>query len=213
MKTSFKPVLIPVLAGLIGLSASGLAQAKQDRARVISSTPVVQKIAVPRDVCYDETVVVPGRRSGAGAVIGGIAGGAMGNAIGDGNGRALATMIGLVGGAMVGNHIESPRHATTQVVRHCSTQTHFEHRTVGYDVVYKYAGVKYKVQMPRDPGRYVKVNVNVTPAYPGRPHHAHGKPHVMQAPAATHVMVGPQYHAAQQEIQPVYYQGGQRNWR
>lgn len=213
MKTSFKPVLIPVLAGLIGLSASGLAQAKQDRARVISSTPVVQKIAVPRDVCHDETIVVPGRRTGAGAIIGGIAGGAMGNAIGDGNGRALATMIGLVGGAVVGNHIEAPRHATTQVVRHCSTQTHFEHRTVGYDVVYQYAGVKYKVQMPQDPGRYVKVNVNVTPAYPGRPQHAHGQRHVMQAPAATHVMVGSQYYAAQPEIQPVHYQGGQRNWR
>ncbi|MBA4265044.1 MAG: hypothetical protein C0453_08180 [Comamonadaceae bacterium] len=171
---------------------------------------MVQKIAVPRDVCYDETVTVPGRRTGAGAVIGGIAGGAMGNAIGDGNGRALATMIGLVGGAMVGNHIEAPRYATTQVVRNCTTQTHFENRTVGYDVVYKYAGVKYNVQMPQDPGRYV--NVNVTPAYSGRPH-SNGRPHAMQAPAATRVMVGSQYYPAQPEIQPVHYQGGQRNWR
>lgn len=211
MKTSFKPVLIPVLAGLIGLSASGLAQAKQERARVLSSTPVVQKIAVPRDVCYDETVTVPGRRTGAGAVIGGIAGGAMGNAIGDGNGRALATMIGLVGGAMVGNHIEAPRHATTQVVRNCTTQTHFENRTVGYNVVYQYAGVKYNVQMPQDPGRYV--NVNVTPAYSGRPQHSNGRPHVMQAPSATRVMVGSQHYTAQPVIQPVHYQGGQRNWR
>lgn len=164
MKTSFKPVLIPVLAGLIGLSASGLAQARQEQARVISSTPIVQKIAVPRDVCYDETVAVPGRKTGAGAIIGGIAGGAMGNAVGGGSGRALATVIGLVGGAVVGNHIEGPRHASTQVVRQCTTQTHFESRTVGYDVVYQYAGVKYKVQMPQDPGRYV--NVNVTPAAP-----------------------------------------------
>ncbi|MDO8904114.1 glycine zipper 2TM domain-containing protein [Hydrogenophaga sp.] len=211
MKTSFKPVLIPVLAGLIGLSASGLAQAKQERARVISSTPVVQQIAVPRDVCYDETVYVPARRIGAGAVIGGIAGGAMGNAIGDGNGRALATMIGLVGGAVVGNHIEAPRHASTQVVRNCTTQTHFENRTVGYNVVYRYSGVNYNVQMPQDPGRYV--NVNVAPAYSGRPHHSNGRPHAMQTPAATRVMVGSQSYTAQPDIQPVHYQGGHRNWR
>ncbi|MFN3493728.1 MAG: glycine zipper 2TM domain-containing protein [Hydrogenophaga sp.] len=159
MKTSFKPVLVPVLAGLIGLSASGLAQAQQERARVISSTPIVEQIAVPRDVCYDETVTRPGGRTGAGAIIGGIAGGAMGNAIGDGNGRALATMIGLVGGAVVGNHIEGPRPARTQVVRHCTTQTQYESRTVGYDVVYRYAGVKYRVQMPHDPGRFVQVDV------------------------------------------------------
>lgn len=207
MKTSFKPVLIPVLAGLIGLSASGMAQAQQERARVISSTPVVQKIAVPRDVCHDEVVSVPGRRTGAGAIIGGIAGGAMGNAIGDGNGRALATMIGLVGGAVVGNHIEGPRHASTQVVRQCTTQTHFENRTVAYDVVYRYAGRNYQVQMPQDPGRFVKVNVNVTPAYPNRPHQAHGRPQVIYAPAATHVVVGAHHVGAK----PVVYQ--QRDWR
>jgi len=212
MKTSFKPVLIPVLAGLIGLSASGLAQAKQERARVLSSTPVVQKIAVPRDVCYDETVTVPGRKTGAGAVIGSIAGGAVGNAIGHGNDRALVTMIGMVGGAVVGNHIETPRHATTQVVRNCTTQTHFESRTVGYNVVYQYAGVKYNVQMPQDPGRYV--NVNVTPAYSGRLHHSNGRPNAArQVAVATRVTVGSQHYTAQPVIQPVHYQGGQRNWR
>ncbi len=162
MKSLNKPVLIPVLAGLIGVSASGLAQARQERARVLSSTPVVERIAVPREVCRDETVVVPGRKTGAGAVIGGIAGGAMGNAIGDGNGRALATVIGLVGGAVVGNRIEGHGQPTTQVVRQCHTQTHYQSRTVGYDVVYQYAGVQYQVQMPEEPGRYVRVNV--TPA-------------------------------------------------
>ena len=171
MKTPFKPVLVPVLAGLIGLSASGLAQARQERARVISSTPIVEQVAVPRDVCYDETVTRPGGRSGAGAIIGGIAGGAMGNAIGDGNGRALATVIGVVGGAMVGNHIEGPRPARTEVVRRCTTETQYQSRTVGYDVVYRYAGVNYQVQMPNDPGRFVRVNVQ--PAGYDRPGHGY----------------------------------------
>ncbi|MBI5908031.1 MAG: glycine zipper 2TM domain-containing protein, partial [Burkholderiales bacterium] len=69
-------------------------------------TPVVQQVSVPRQVCTTQPMITEAPRSGAGAVMGALAGGAMGNAIGDGGGRALATMIGLVGGAMLGNNIE-----------------------------------------------------------------------------------------------------------
>ncbi|OGB42890.1 MAG: hypothetical protein A2W72_17205 [Burkholderiales bacterium RIFCSPLOWO2_12_67_14] len=194
-----KPVLIPVLAGLIGVSASGLAQARMEKARVLSSTPVVERIAVPREVCRDETVVVPGRKTGAGAVIGGIAGGAMGNAIGDGNGRALATVIGLVGGAVVGNRIEGHGQPSTQVVRQCHTQTHYQSRTVGYDVVYRYAGVKYKVQMPEEPGRFVRVNVTPAMASPYPRHDGYGRYQQRQdlQPVVTRVVNG--YRAYQAE--------------
>ena len=74
--------------------------------RVISSTPVIQQVAVPRQVCNNQPVAVQQPNSGAGAVMGAIAGGALGNAIGHGGGRAAATVIGLVGGAGVGNSIE-----------------------------------------------------------------------------------------------------------
>ena len=170
MKTSFKPVLIPVLAGLIGLSASGLAHANHphDRARVIRSTPIVEQVPVQREVCHDQAVRRPGGRTGTGAILGGIAGGAVGHAIGRGHDRALATVIGVVGGAVVGNHIESQRPARTEVVRHCSTETRYENRTVGYDVVYRYEGVKYRAQMPHDPGRFVRVDT--TPPRYDRPY-------------------------------------------
>ena len=172
-----KPVLLPLLAGVTGLlTLSGNAQAQsEERGRVISSTPVVQQVTVPREVCRDETVTVPGRKSGAGALIGGIAGGAMGNAVGNGSGRALATMIGLVGGAIVGDRVEGGGQPSTQVVRQCGTQSFYENRTVAYNVVYEYAGRQYSVQMPQDPGKYIRLNVtpvdvpSAPPAYPVQP--------------------------------------------
>lgn len=173
------PVLLPVMAGAIALAASGLAQAQEEQGRVVSSTPIVQQVAVPQDVCTDEQVTYPGRKSGAGAVIGAIAGGAAGNAIGDGSGRAAATAIGLIGGAILGNRIEGPSHPQTEVVRSCGTQTYYEPRTVAYDVVYEYAGRQYRTQMAQDPGRYVRLNVSPVdampppaaayPSYPARP--------------------------------------------
>ena len=82
------------------------AHAADEWARVVSSTPVVQQVAVPRQVCSTEPVLTQPQKSGAGAAMGAIAGGAMGNAIGNGGGRMLATVIGAFGGAILGNHIE-----------------------------------------------------------------------------------------------------------
>ena len=188
MKSPFKPALVPVLAGLIGLSVSGLAQAdhSHDRARVIRSTPIVEQVPVPHEVCYNETVTRPGGRTGAGAIIGGIAGGAVGHAIGHGHDRTLATVIGAVGGAVVGNHIENPRPARAEVVRHCSTQTRYENRTVGYDVVYRYEGVKYRVQMPQDPGRFVRVDT--TPTRYDRPYRHDHRPGAVRGAVVHQVM-------------------------
>jgi hypothetical protein len=92
--------------------------------------------------------------------MGAIAGGAMGNAVGDGSGRALATMIGIVGGAMVGDRIEGSGQASPQNHTTCTTQTVYENRLVGYDVVYEYAGKQYRVQLPQDPGPTISLNIS-----------------------------------------------------
>jgi len=49
--------------------------------------------------------------SGAGAVAGGVIGGVVGNQFGRGSGRTAATALGVVGGALLGNSIESQRNA------------------------------------------------------------------------------------------------------
>jgi hypothetical protein len=76
----------------------------------------------------------------------------MGNAIGNGGGSAAATMIGIMGGAIVGDLVEGTPQAQLQNVQRCSTQTFYESRPVAYNVVYEFAGKQYAVQMPSDPG-------------------------------------------------------------
>lgn len=148
--------LLVLVTASLGL---GCAHAQQETARVVSSTPVMQQIAVPRQVCQEEVVTTPGQKSGAGALMGGIAGGAMGNAIGGGNGRAAATVLGLFGGAILGDKIEGSPPPESRLVQHCGTQTFYETRTVGYHVVYEYAGKQYSVQMPYDPGNAIQLQI------------------------------------------------------
>ena len=127
-----------------------MASAADILARVISSTPVVQQVAVPRQVCSNQPVVVEQPKSGGGALLGAVAGGAVGNAIGNGSGRAIATMIGMGGGAVLGGSIEG---SNTQVqnVQQCTTQTYYENRPSHYNVVYEYQGIQYNVQMNNMP--------------------------------------------------------------
>jgi uncharacterized protein YcfJ len=54
----------------------------QEVGRVISSTPIIQQVAVPRQVCTQQQVTVQKNKSGAGAAMGAIAGGTIGHALG-----------------------------------------------------------------------------------------------------------------------------------
>jgi uncharacterized protein YcfJ len=156
MKTTLSITAAAVLAGLGGVAQ---AQSQDITGRVISSTPVIQQVQVPRQVCSNQPVAVQQPRSGAGAVIGAIAGAALGNAIGSGTGRAVATGIGLVGGAAVGDRVEGGG-TMVQNMQSCTTQTYYENRTVGYNVTYEYAGQQYTVQMPYDPGPSIRLQVS-----------------------------------------------------
>jgi uncharacterized protein YcfJ len=162
-----KALVLSITAAASGLFAVN-ASAMDILARVISSTPVVQQVSVPRQVCSVQPMITGSPNSGAGAVMGALAGGAMGNAIGDGGGRALATAIGLVGGAMVGNNIEGANQQV-QNVQQCGVQTAYENRTAYYNVVYEYADKRYSVQMASDPGPYVRLQVTPVGALPSQP--------------------------------------------
>lgn len=70
-------------------------------------------------VCYDcgtiesvRSVVKEGDGSGLGAVAGGVVGGALGNGVGQGTGRDIATIAGVIGGAVLGNKIEKNQRQT-----------------------------------------------------------------------------------------------------
>lgn len=181
-------------AGLLSFNAS----ATDILARVISSTPVVQQVAVPRQVCNNQPMVVQTPKSGGGAVLGAVAGGALGNAIGNGGGRALATVVGVVGGAMMGDRLEG-QNTQVQNVQQCGTQTYYENQATHYNVVYEYQGTQYNVQMVNDPGSYVRLQVTPVGAVAPQPQTAYVQP----APQATYVQpvaVAPVAYPA-----PVYY--------
>ena len=153
------------LALFAGLSLSFSAQA-QEVGNVLSRTPVYQQVSVPRQVCTQTQVSVPGQTTGAGALMGAVAGGAIGNAVGKGEGRALATMIGVIGGALAGDKVEGPQAAQTQTQQTCTTQQVYENRLVGYNVVYEFAGKQYNLQLPKDPGPTIKLQITPISAAP-----------------------------------------------
>ncbi len=194
-----KQLAISAAALVAGLAAAP-AQAMDILAPVISSTPVVQQVAVPRQVCNNQAVISQAPKSGAGALMGAVAGGAVGNAIGSGGGRAAATVLGLVGGAMLGDSIEGSN-SQVQNVQQCGTQTFYENRTSHYNVVYEYQGTQYSTQMANDPGGYVRLQVTpvgalAAPAFPPQ----------AQAVQPAPMIAPPAYYQTEVLPQPVYVQ-------
>jgi len=175
----------------------------QDVGRVISSQPVVQQVAVPRQVCSMDQIAVQPQKSGAGAAMGAIAGGAMGNAVGRGSGNAAATMLGIVGGAILGDRIEGSPAPQVQTVQNCVNQSFYENRTIGFNVVYEFGGKQYSVQMPQDPGPTVQLQV--TPvgmqSPPQNPHYVATLPVYQQPPVVESRTV---YYAQPYYAQPYY---------
>ncbi len=175
MTTMTRTLIVSTLA----LAATGISAqvSAQEMGRVLSSTPVVQQVAVPRQVCNTVPVAVGTQKSGVGAVLGAIAGGAVGNSVGGGSGRAAATVLGVLGGAMLGDNIEGGGVQQVQNMQQCGTQTVYENRSVAYNVVYEYAGRQYTVQMPNDPGPTIPLQI--TPVGSAQPQPA---PQAVQQP-------------------------------
>ncbi len=197
MKTLFVKTLAGGGVAALAALASSPASAMDILARVISSTPVVQQVAVPRQVCSNQQVIMQAPKSGAGALLGAVAGGAVGNAIGSGGGRAAATVLGVVGGAMVGDNIEGSR-GQLQNVQQCTTQTFYENRPSHYNVVYEYQGTQYNTLMANDPGGYVRLQVTPVGALP--------VPAAGQALQPAPVAQPQAYYQGQVVQQPVYVQ-------
>ena len=202
---------------VLSLGAATLVQA-EEIGRVLSTTPVMQQVAVPRQVCNTAQVATPSGPSGAGAAMGAVAGGFLGNQVGHGSGRAAATALGLLGGAVLGNNIEGNRGTQVQNVQQCTTQTFYETRTVGYNVLYEYAGKQYNVQMPNDPGPYVRLQI--TPIGSGAPmaptsqaEPTYGQPVYSQSPYVQPAYVQPAYVQQTTYVQPAVVYGGPAYYR
>jgi hypothetical protein len=156
MKNQLK-ILLP-----LALIAAWPSAQSQEIARVISSTPITQQVTMPRQVCTETQVLVQQPRSGAGATVGAITGGILGSQMGAGSGRTVTTVIGIIGGAILGDQLEGEPAPVVRTANSCTQQVTYENRVVGYNVVYEYAGRQYTTQMNSDPGP--QISIQVTPA-------------------------------------------------
>jgi uncharacterized protein YcfJ len=201
-----KKALVISSVATAALMAALPASAMDIMARVISSTPVVQQVAVPRQVCNNQQYITEAPRSGGGALLGALVGGVAGNAIGSGGGRAAATALGVFGGAIAGDRIEGGGAQQVQNVQQCGTQTSYENRTTGYNVVYEYQGQQYNAQMANDPGLYVRLQVSPVGGVntqPGQPQALQQQP---QNQVQNQVPVEQGYVVQSSTQQPVYAQ-------
>ena len=145
-----------------------------DYANVVKVVPIVRqvKISTPTRECWEETVVesVPHRPGVSGsAIVGGLVGGLLGSQFGNGGGQVAMTMLGIAVGSTVGQSASHQGAASAETVsypvKRCQTsqQVSYQDRVDGYQVTYKYHGRLYSTRMPYDPGKRVKVRVDVRP--------------------------------------------------
>ena len=159
-------------------TASANHDAIYDYARVIKSEPIIRYVTVrtPVEECWTETqyytVAHRPRGTAGGAIVGAIIGGVIGNQFGHGHHRDHSTVLGTLAGAAIGSEVSAAKnggYTTTQhsrPVRRCSTNyaVHEEERIDGYNVIYVYNGQKYATRMNDDPGRRIRIRVDVRPA-------------------------------------------------
>lgn len=166
----------PANAGHYAYKGHRSAASVYDYARVLSAEPIIRYVTVttPLQECWDETeyYTVDARPSGVGVktVLGAIIGGVVGHQFGGGRGKDAATVAGTLLGATIANGVARRNAGYASIersrqVRRCETryQSHEEERIDGYRVIYAYSGQKYSTRTPYDPGKRLRIRVDVRP--------------------------------------------------
>jgi len=160
-----------VFAGTSMTAAAGH-DSYEDRGRVISVTPQVERVNTPVQECRTEYVresyYENKPHSNGGAILGTIAGGVIGSRFGGGSGRLIATAIGAGIGATIGNNHSNRnshprRHVETRPVERCTSVDHWDTVNSGYLVDYEYNGRRYTTETYDHPGKFIYVDVSVKP--------------------------------------------------
>jgi uncharacterized protein YcfJ len=168
---SKRTIAVLATAATFLVASAGANAAAYDYAKVISSKPVVRyvNVKVPVRECWQEThyytAYEPRHRKPGRTIAGAIIGGVVGHQFGGGRGKDVATIAGtMIGASIARGPIERVEYA--RPVERCETRfrNQREQRIDGYDVVYKYQGQRYATRMPYDPGRRIKVRVDIRPA-------------------------------------------------
>lgn len=125
---------VATLAVIAALSACAYAPGATTTAPVTTTTPSAT-VQYARVTSVDlVSPQAPSTGIGAGAVVGGVVGGLLGRQVGSGTGQDLATVAGVVGGALIGNAIQNNQMPATaqQVYRVTVRQDNGVSRTFDY---------------------------------------------------------------------------------
>ena len=181
-----KKTLVAVAVASAFTSLGAFAQSFTDSAPVIGVHAITERIPVNREECwseqrrgYEERTVTRqdnGAQIGAGTVIGAIAGGVLGHQMGSSSGgRDHGTAAGAIVGGLVGNQIdrnnngpssqevEVERRPVNREVERCRTVQEVREVASGYDVRYRYGNREFVTRMPFDPGRRIRIAVDIRP--------------------------------------------------
>jgi uncharacterized protein YcfJ len=163
------------LAAMLFGSNAWADRPQYDYAKVISAKPIINYVNVTTPVreCWEEmeyyTVDHNRHNRRAGTFLGAVIGGVIGHQVGSGRGNDAATVAGTLIGAAIGNDAASNNDSVerrSHPVQRCETRyrAHREERIDGYRVMYRYHGQKYVTEMPYDPGKSLRVRVDIRPA-------------------------------------------------
>lgn len=178
-------IAFAVLAALSAAPAA-FAQSYTDEARVVEARPVVERIPIKREECWNERVrgyenrtvtrSDTGAAIGPGTILGAVIGGVVGHQFGNSSGgRDRGTAAGAIVGGLVGNQVDRENSRGEPVERvqvervppreieRCRLVEEVREATVGWDVRYVYGNREFSTRMPFDPGRRLTVAVNVKP--------------------------------------------------
>jgi len=162
---SLKKVL-PLLFG-VAISSQVMADDYYDNAPVISVSPQVERVNMPRQECHTEYVRESySNSSPAGAIIGGVAGGLLGSTIGRGNGKVAGAAVGAGVGAIVGDRLgnNDGRSSVDRPIDRCVSVDNWQNVSRGYLVTYRYNGRDFTTISDENPGSTIRIHVGVSDA-------------------------------------------------
>jgi len=147
-----------------------------DYARVLEARPIVHQVQVriPVRECWQETAYQEHRPYAdtiGSTLVGGLIGGVIGSQFGSGHGRDAMTVAGTLVGSAIGHDAALARNRdgyytrTAYPVQRCETSYRYrtEERIDGYHVTYKYRGRVFSTRTASDPGKRIRVRVDVRP--------------------------------------------------
>lgn len=149
--------------------------ADYEYAKVVRVRPIYREVEFSRPVreCWQEPVYHTDNDhhgSAGGMLAGGLIGGIIGHEIGKGRNKRIATAMGTLIGAQIGQQAAARGHKHRKpelagYEEHCNTrhQVDYEEVVDGYDVTYRFRGKRYRVEMPYDPGKRIKMRIEFSP--------------------------------------------------